>query len=125
MHGHTGPCTLGSLVPWLLGQCPLGRPTLCTLRHTNIPALACYLLAPLRCFPSSHTIDFPCGPLSRHFCHYIAGCFRLAFSLQQLAHVGSSLADFSTLTMEAIRSSETSVHTKTIRNHFSENGLLH
>jgi hypothetical protein len=42
------------------------------------------------------------------------------------AHAGSSLADFSTLKMKAIRSSETSVHfTGSIRRHISEDGILH
>jgi hypothetical protein len=42
------------------------------------------------------------------------------------AHAGSSLADFSTLKMEAIRSSETSVQfTKSTRPHISEDGILH
>jgi hypothetical protein len=41
------------------------------------------------------------------------------------AHAGSSLADFSTLKMEAIRSSETSVHTRSIRRHIPEDGILH
>jgi hypothetical protein len=41
------------------------------------------------------------------------------------AHVGSSLADFSTLKMEAIRSSETSVHfTGSTRRHIPEDGIL-
>jgi hypothetical protein len=40
-----------------------------------------------------------------------------ATSLQPPAHAGSSLADFSTLKMEEIRSSETSVHTRTTRRH--------
>jgi hypothetical protein len=42
------------------------------------------------------------------------------------AHAGSSLADFSTLKMEAIRSSETSVHfTGSTRRHIPEDGILH
>jgi hypothetical protein len=41
------------------------------------------------------------------------------------AHAGSLLADFSTLKMEAIRSSETSIHTRTTRRHIPENGILH
>jgi hypothetical protein len=42
------------------------------------------------------------------------------------AHAGSSLADFSTLKMEAIRSSETSVHfTGSTRRHIREDGILH
>jgi hypothetical protein len=51
--------------------------------------------------------------------------FDWQLSLQPPAHVGSSRADFSTLKMEAIRSSETSVHTKTKRCHIPENGILH
>jgi hypothetical protein len=41
------------------------------------------------------------------------------------AHAGSSLADFSTLKMEAIRSSETSVHTTSTWRHIPEDGILH
>jgi hypothetical protein len=42
------------------------------------------------------------------------------------AHAGSSLADFSTLKMEAIRSSETSVHfRRSTRRHIPEDGILH
>jgi hypothetical protein len=37
----------------------------------------------------------------------------------------SSLADFSTLKMEAIRSSETSVYTRSTRRHIPEDGILH
>jgi hypothetical protein len=47
-----------------------------------------------------------------------------ADSLQPPAHAGFSLADFSTLKMEAIRSSETSVHTISTRRHIPENGVL-
>jgi hypothetical protein len=46
--------------------------------------------------------------------------FDWRLSLQPPAHVGSSLADFSTLKMEAIRSSETSVHTRSTRRHISQ-----
>jgi hypothetical protein len=41
-----------------------------------------------------------------------------------LQTAGSSLADFSALKMEATRSSETAVHTRTTRSHISENGIL-
>jgi hypothetical protein len=44
--------------------------------------------------------------------------------LQKPAHAGSSLADFSTLKMEAIRSSETLVHTRSTRSHIPEDGIL-
>jgi hypothetical protein len=41
-------------------------------------------------------------------------------------HAGSSLADFSTLKMEATRSSETSVQfTRATRRHIPEDGILH
>jgi hypothetical protein len=46
-------------------------------------------------------------------------------SLQPSAHTGSSLADFSTLKVEATRSSETSVHTRSTRCHIPEDGILH
>jgi hypothetical protein len=45
--------------------------------------------------------------------------------LQPPAHAGSSLADFSTLKMEAIRFSETSAHTRSTRRHIPEDGILH
>jgi hypothetical protein len=45
--------------------------------------------------------------------------------LQPPAHDGSSLGDFSTLKMEAIRSSETSVHTRPTQCHIPEDRILH
>jgi hypothetical protein len=45
--------------------------------------------------------------------------------LQSPAHPGSSLADFSTLKMEAIRSSESSVQPRSTRRHIPEDGILH
>jgi hypothetical protein len=45
--------------------------------------------------------------------------------LQAPVHAGSSLADFSTLKMDAIHSSETSVHTKFTRPHTPEDGIIH
>jgi hypothetical protein len=51
---------------------------------------------------------------------------RFTCASQLPAHAGSSLADFSTLKMEAIRSSETSVQSTTsIRRHTREDGILH
>jgi hypothetical protein len=44
--------------------------------------------------------------------------------LQPPSHAGSSHVDFSTLKMEAIRSYETSVHTKSTRRHIPEDGIL-
>jgi hypothetical protein len=40
------------------------------------------------------------------------------------AHAGSLLADFSTVMMGAICSSETSVHTRSTRLHIPEDGIL-
>jgi hypothetical protein len=44
--------------------------------------------------------------------------------MQPPAHAGSSLADFSTLKMEAILSSETSVHTRSTWRHIPEDGIF-
>jgi hypothetical protein len=49
----------------------------------------------------------------------------LVCSLQPSTHAGSSLVDFSTMKMEALRSSETSIHTRTRRHHMPENNILH
>jgi hypothetical protein len=51
-------------------------------------------------------------------------CPKWGGSLQPPAHAGSSHTDFSTLKMEAIRSSETSVHTRSTRRHIPEDGIL-
>jgi hypothetical protein len=45
--------------------------------------------------------------------------------MQPPAHSGFSLADFSTLRMEAISSSETAVHTRSTWHHIPEDGILH
>jgi hypothetical protein len=45
--------------------------------------------------------------------------------MKQPAHAGFSLADFSTLKMESIRSSETSVHKRSTQRHIPENDTLH
>jgi hypothetical protein len=46
------------------------------------------------------------------------------FGLHPLSYVGSSLADFSPIKMEVIRSSETSVHTRSTQRHIPEDGIL-
>jgi hypothetical protein len=51
--------------------------------------------------------------------------FDWRLSLKPPSRAGSSLADFSTLKMEAIRSSETWVHTRSTRRHIPEDGILH
>jgi hypothetical protein len=47
-----------------------------------------------------------------------------ANSLQPPSHAGSSLAEYFTLKMEAIHSSETSDHTICTRRHIPEDGIL-
>jgi hypothetical protein len=64
----------------------------------------------------------PCRPsVNRRF----GAMYRLLQSLHPPSHAGSSLANFSTLKMEGIRPSETSVHTRTTRRHIPENGILY
>jgi hypothetical protein len=48
----------------------------------------------------------------------------LICSLQPCDHAGSSFADLSSLKMEAIRSSETSVHIRYTRHHITEDSIL-
>jgi hypothetical protein len=62
-------------------------------------------------------------------CEYWVECICIcspawAGGCRPLAHAGSSLADFSTLKMEAIYSSETSVQTRSTRRHILEDGIL-
>jgi hypothetical protein len=52
LQGYASPCTVGSLVPRLLGQCSLGAVLCFPVRQDPNPALACYLLAPSRHFLS-------------------------------------------------------------------------
>jgi hypothetical protein len=55
-----------------------------------------------------------------------SGCvFDWWLSVQPLSNSGSSLADFSTLKIEAICSSEKSVYTRPTRRHIPEDGILH
>jgi hypothetical protein len=63
---------------------------------------------------------FLCKVWGFHGCDYE----ECRLSLQPSAHVGSSLADLSTLKMEAIRSSETSVNIRSTRRHIPEDGIL-
>jgi hypothetical protein len=56
----------------------------------------------------------------------IASIFRVeSIFLQPLSRADSSLADFSTLKIETIISSETSVHTRSTRRHIPEDCFLH
>jgi hypothetical protein len=65
------------------------------------------------------------GPETENNCEEsrLLGCG--ACRLQPPTHAGSSLADIPTLNMEAIRSSETSVHTRSTRRHIPEDSILH
>jgi hypothetical protein len=54
----------------------------------------------------------------------LLGVFDWWLSLQPPAHAGCSLADFSTLKMEAIRSSETSVYAISTRRRIPEDGFF-
>jgi hypothetical protein len=45
-------------------------------------------------------------------------------TMQPSAHAGSSLADFSTIKMESIRSSETSVYIRSTQLYVTEGGIL-
>jgi hypothetical protein len=45
--------------------------------------------------------------------------------VMSIIHAGSSLADFSSLKMDVIGSSETSVHTRSTRRHIPEDGILY
>jgi hypothetical protein len=46
-------------------------------------------------------------------------------SEERIAHASSPLADFSTLKMDAISSSETSVNTRSTQRHIPEDDILH
>jgi hypothetical protein len=64
----------------------------------------------------------PCSPfVNRRF----GGTYRLHLQSEPPAHAGTSLADFSTLKMETIRSSESSVHQRITWRHIPEHGILH
>jgi hypothetical protein len=67
----------------------------------------------------------PCRDKNKRYITGYATVYKAMSRLQPPAHAGSSLAGFSTLRMEAIRSSETSVHTRSTRRHIPEDGILH
>jgi hypothetical protein len=51
---------------------------------------------------------------------------KVTFSWGKISYIWqASLTDFCTLKMEAIRSSETSVYTRSTRHHIPEDGILH
>jgi hypothetical protein len=69
--------------------------------------------SPLCLFPLwPHSLSLPVS--------YTAGCSNWNLSLQPAAHTCSLLADYSTLKMEAIRSSETSIYQSSTQRHIPE-----
>jgi hypothetical protein len=110
----------------------LGSPGLFpTPNNFPLPALACSLLpAPLTLLPiSDHTPPLYWLPmwltLPPSLCSYIAGCFWLV--AQSASHLSCWFLTrgYFTLKMEAIRSSRTSVHTRSTLRHIPEDGVLH
>jgi hypothetical protein len=73
-----------------------------------------------------HYIEFDTAVTLKNVIFWdVAPCkSRVNRHLQPPAHAGSSLADFSTLKMEAISSSETSVHTRSARRQIPEDDIL-
>jgi hypothetical protein len=77
-----------------------------------------FRLLPATCSPFSTdpypllSIDFPCGPLPLPYCSYIAGCFRLVAQSAATRSRWFLARGFFYLEDGAIRSSETSVHTR-------------
>jgi hypothetical protein len=113
LQDYSGQCTLSSLAPRLLGQCSLGIPGP-PPRYGPISALARPLL-PTR--PSPETL-----PLSSLFISHVAYAPSIPVLTQLSVSTGGSVCShlltlvprlrIFTLKIEAIRSSETSVHTR-------------
>jgi hypothetical protein len=84
------------------------------------------LLADLHPDPTPlFSVDFPYGIYSLPTFGYTAGVSDCWLSLQPPAYARSPLEDFSTLKMEAINSSETSVNPGSTQRHNPENDILH
>jgi hypothetical protein len=99
----------------------------CNLHHDNAPAHTALLVLEFRAMDSipvlpQLTYSLVLSPRQFSLLPKIKITLK---RMQPFDHAGSSLADFSTLKMEAISSSETSVHTRTTRRHIPENGILH
>jgi hypothetical protein len=115
---------LGSLAPRLLGQCSLGSSGFSPWQrsYTGSGPLSATCSPSLQNLPISsllisHVTHSPSRP--------VLGVFDWWLSLQPLIHAGSSLAEFSTLKVEGIHSSETSVQTRSTRRHIHEDVILH
>jgi hypothetical protein len=106
------------LAPKLLGQCSLSSPGIFPITYRSSaayrpPSATCCGLT----FTTDPTpllsVDFPCGLVSLSPCFYIVGYFRLvAQSADTCSRWFPARRFFSTLKMEAIRSSETSVNAR-------------
>jgi hypothetical protein len=101
------------------GQCSLGSPGFPPSRQRS------YIGSGLLPARPSPLYSFPMWPTLPPFLFLYNGGFDWWHSLQPPAHACTSLADFSTLKMEAIRSSETSVHTRSTQRHTPEDIILH
>jgi hypothetical protein len=82
------------------------------------------------CFHADVSDERNTGTLKCKYIEYeecrLLGCGAVYILCLQLpTHAGFSRADFSTLKMEAILSSETSVHTISTRRHIPQDGILH
>jgi hypothetical protein len=121
LQGYEGQCMPGSLALRLLGQCSLDSPAVLPLtpQHDPISARPSLQSLPLSSILICHVAHSPSLPVLIEL-----GVFDWWLSPQSSAHAGSSLVDFSTLMMETIRSSETSVHTRSTRCHNPEYGIL-
>jgi hypothetical protein len=80
-------------------------------------------------YSARNTAEFECWKYHRQN-HHGRSCTYVSYetswlSLQPPAHAGSPIADFSTLKMEAIRSSETSGDTRSTQRHIPEDDILH
>jgi hypothetical protein len=116
----------GSLAPRLLGQCSPGNPASFPLPDTILYRLWSATYWPISTHPFPLlSIDFPCSSLSLPSNSYIAGCFRLVAQSAATCSRWFLARGFSTLKMDGIRSSETSVYTISTRRHISEDGILH
>jgi hypothetical protein len=108
---NVSPPSSGQKNPALAGGCSL------RLLAAGLPSLQTFP-SPLYLFPM-----WPILPPSL----FLYSCFSFDWqlSLQPPTHAASLHSDFSTLKMDAIRSSETSVHTRRTRRHIPEYDILH
>jgi hypothetical protein len=96
-----------------------------TILHVSNRNSICYLLADLHPEPTPlFSVDFPCDLHSPPSLFLYSWFFPIGLNLQPPADAGSPLADFSTLKMEAIRSSEMSISPGSTQHHIPEDDIL-